>query len=391
MYPRGAGDDRLDDAVLLGAGEHEDARGGREQRELLDQLDAGNPRKSQVHQHDVGAQVDDDLDGVVCVRRFADDLEPAARERLGEGGADQSLVVDEGDGSRCFALHGRILPDPSARSWASPVRPDPSRGFVRTPVRGSPGPLLAPAERSPTVTAVTPRPALTDHAAQPVGPRGHPARSPGAPDRAPPVAGDRRLDRADADRRRRRRAGSRRAGIQSLAVPGQPAYEAGQRTLRGVRRRRAAAERRRLPLDARRRHHAADRATRRWRAWRRRIRARSRARTSPPAASTYVSRDRHTAFEEVYPPGRAGVDERAAPSRDAGGGGARSAGRDHRRRDRSRPARRGEQPRRSERRLERPASRASIGGLGALVILLFVFGTLPAVLDAARRRASPRS
>src|SRR5262245_642101 len=92
----------------------------------------------------------------------------------------------------------------------------------------------------------------------------------------------------------------------------------------------------------------------------------------------YVSKDRHTTFQEIYPPGKAKFDSKSAakeirtaaaaglpagitvnvtghdPLEEAsshGGGGSSSV-----------------------------LLEAVIGGLGALVILLFVFGTLPAVL-----------
>jgi RND superfamily putative drug exporter len=95
-------------------------------------------------------------------------------------------------------------------------------------------------------------------------------------------------------------------------------------------------------------------------------------------SSVYVSRDRHTTFQEVYPAGRAGVDKKsgAVAMRAAAASGlpvgitVNVTGRDA---------------------LDEANSHAKngnssvlleglIGGLGALVILLFVFGTLPAVL-----------
>jgi RND superfamily putative drug exporter len=95
-------------------------------------------------------------------------------------------------------------------------------------------------------------------------------------------------------------------------------------------------------------------------------------------SSVYVSRDRHTTFQEVYPAGRAGVDRKsgAVAMRAAAATGLPAGitvnvtGRDA---------------------LDEANSHAKnggssvlleglIGGLGALVILLFVFGTLPAVL-----------
>jgi putative drug exporter of the RND superfamily len=163
---------------------------------------------------------------------------------------------------------------------------------------------------------------------------------------------------------------------QSLAVPGKPAYEASQRTLKA------------LGVGVRAPNvvvfHTSGDSTKD-----RAIEpAMQRAAATMPGARTssyfstgslvYVSRDRHTTFEEVYPPGPGGLDKKSgaeqmraaaatglpagttvnvtghdpleeASTHDSGGG--------------------------SSVLLE-----AMIGGLGALVILLFVFGTLPAVL-----------
>ena len=69
---------------------------------------------------------------------------------------------------------------------------------------------------------------------------------------------------------------------QSLAVPGKPAYEASQRTLKALRRRRPRTERRRLPHE-RRRDEEQRRSSRRCSAPRPPCRARARARTSRPA------------------------------------------------------------------------------------------------------------
>src|SRR5262249_32935473 len=92
----------------------------------------------------------------------------------------------------------------------------------------------------------------------------------------------------------------------------------------------------------------------------------------------YVSRDRHTTFQEIYPPGpirfdvRSGAEElRAAAARGLPAGITVNVT--------------GHDP------LDEASARgsggnsnvlveAAIGGLGALVVLLFVFGTLPAVL-----------
>ena len=92
---------------------------------------------------------------------------------------------------------------------------------------------------------------------------------------------------------------------------------------------------------------------------------------------TYVSADRHTTFQEVYLPGRGGCRPHERRRRDASGGGRRPSNGCHGRRDRPHRARRG---------IKRTGGGSSvllealIGGLGALVILLFVFGTLPAVV-----------
>jgi RND superfamily putative drug exporter len=163
---------------------------------------------------------------------------------------------------------------------------------------------------------------------------------------------------------------------QSFSIPGKPAYEASQRTLKtfgvGVR-----------PPNVVVFHTAGDAtksdAIRQ---------AMKRAAATTPAALTssyfsthdemYVSRDRHTTFLEVYPPGTATFDTtsgakelRAAAARGLPAGITVNVT--------------GHDP------LEEASTHGSggsssvlleglIGGLGALVILLFVFGTLPAVL-----------
>jgi putative drug exporter of the RND superfamily len=163
---------------------------------------------------------------------------------------------------------------------------------------------------------------------------------------------------------------------QSFSIPGKSAYEANQRTLKafgsGVR-----------PPDVVVFHTSGD-ATKSAAI----KQAMQRAAATMPGARTssyfstgsliYVSRDRHTTFEEVYPPGLAKFDTKSGAARmraaaatglppgitvnvtghdpleeasTHGGGGGPSV-----------------------------LLEAVIGGLGALVILLFVFGTLPAVL-----------
>src|SRR5437764_82612 len=164
--------------------------------------------------------------------------------------------------------------------------------------------------------------------------------------------------------------------FQSLAVPGKPAYTASQRTLEafgvGVRAPNVVV------------FHTRGDATRNTAI----AHAMQRAAATMPGARTssfystrnlmYVSRDRHTTFQVVYPPGRAGLDilsgaqtmRIAAQTGLPAGISVNVTGHDP---------------------LEEASTHGSsggssvlleamIGGLGALVILLFVFGTLPAVL-----------
>jgi len=163
---------------------------------------------------------------------------------------------------------------------------------------------------------------------------------------------------------------------QSFSIPGKSAYEANQRTLKafgsGVR-----------PPDVVVFHTSGD-ATKSDAI----KQAMERAAATMPGARTssyfstgsmiYVSRDRHTTFEEVYPPGLAKFDTKSGAARMRA---AAAAGL---------PAGitvnvTGHDP------LEEASTHgggggpsvlleAVVGGLGALVILLFVFGTLPAVL-----------
>jgi RND superfamily putative drug exporter len=163
---------------------------------------------------------------------------------------------------------------------------------------------------------------------------------------------------------------------QSFSIPGKPAYEASQRTLKafgvGVRPPNVVVFR----TDADATKSAAIRAAMR------------RAAATMPASLTssyfsthnlmYVSRDRHTTFMEVYPRGTpsfntksgAGAMRAAAAAGLPAGISVQVTGHDP---------------------LEEASTHgtngsssvfleALIGGLGALVILLFVFGTLPAVL-----------
>jgi len=164
---------------------------------------------------------------------------------------------------------------------------------------------------------------------------------------------------------------------QSLAVPGKPAYDASQRTLK------AFGTGDRTPSVVV--FHTSGDATRSKsieQAVQRVAAALPGARTSSyfsTGSPMYVSRDRHTTFAEVYPPGTAGLDilsgaetmRAAAASGLAAGITVDVTGRDAL----------------GEASLKEGAGGGSgvlleavIGGIGALVILLFVFGTLPAVM-----------
>ncbi|MGZ4297561.1 MAG: MMPL family transporter [Solirubrobacteraceae bacterium] len=163
---------------------------------------------------------------------------------------------------------------------------------------------------------------------------------------------------------------------QSLSVPGQPAYEASQRTLKA------------LGVGARPPSvvvfHTRGDATRSDAV----KQAMQRAAATMPGArmssyfSTgslmYVSRDRHTTFAEVYPPGAARLDalsgaqrmRAAAASGLAAGITVNVTGRD--------PL--DEASKQGSGGGSSVLLEAMIGGIGALVVLLFVFGTLPAML-----------
>jgi RND superfamily putative drug exporter len=163
---------------------------------------------------------------------------------------------------------------------------------------------------------------------------------------------------------------------QSLSVPGKPAYEASQRTLKslGVGDRTPSTVVFHTTGDATK-NPAIERAMRR-------------AAAATPGAYTssyfstgspmYVSRDRHTTFAQVYPPGKAGLDKlsgaeklRAAAQNGLPAGiTVNVTGR----------AAIGEASTEGASGGSGVLLEAVIGGLGALVILLFVFGTLPAVL-----------
>jgi putative drug exporter of the RND superfamily len=163
---------------------------------------------------------------------------------------------------------------------------------------------------------------------------------------------------------------------QSLAIPGKPAYEAGERTLKafgtGVR-----------PPNVVVFHTNGDATkSKAIEQGMRRVTATTRgARTSSyfsTGSLAYVSRDRHTAFQEVYPPGPSRLDVKSgAETMRATAAIGLPAG--------TTVEVTGHDP------LEEASQdgtqagsgvllEALIGGIGALVILLFVFGTLPAVL-----------
>ncbi len=63
------------------------------------------PGEPQIHQHDVWAHIDDDLDRVLSVGGLADELEAAAGERLRDRAADELLIVDQHDRNGPLELH----------------------------------------------------------------------------------------------------------------------------------------------------------------------------------------------------------------------------------------------------------------------------------------------
>jgi RND superfamily putative drug exporter len=164
---------------------------------------------------------------------------------------------------------------------------------------------------------------------------------------------------------------------QTLAVPGQPAYEAGQRTFKafgaGVRSPNSVVfHSARVDVGT----SAPVRA-----AMARVVKAHPGALTSSYFSTgnpMYLSRDRHTTFLQVYLPGRAGLDVKSGAEkiRDAAATGLPAGisvevtGRDAL----------GEASAEGTSAGSSILLEALIGGLGALLILLFVFGTLPAVL-----------
>jgi RND superfamily putative drug exporter len=163
---------------------------------------------------------------------------------------------------------------------------------------------------------------------------------------------------------------------QSTAIPGKPAYETGQRTLKvfgaGVRTPNVVVFHSRSDVTK----SAAVRA------------AIGRVDKSSPGALTssyfstnslaYVSSDRHTTFAEVYLPGRAGVDKKSGAVKMraiAANGLPVGVTVDVTGRDALDEANNNASTGKSS-----ALPETVIGGLGALIILLFVFGTLPAVL-----------
>src|SRR5690349_14386803 len=163
---------------------------------------------------------------------------------------------------------------------------------------------------------------------------------------------------------------------QSSAVPGQPAYEAGQRTLHafgaGVRAPDVVVFH--TAGDATR-SHAIEQAMQRAAATMPGARTSSYFSTKDPM---YVSRDRHTTFQVVYPAGAARLDLPSGAERmraAARAGLPASVSVDVTGRDALDEATKHGSAGGSSVLLE-----AVIGAVGALVVLLFVFGTLPAVL-----------
>ena len=161
--------------------------------------------------------------------------------------------------------------------------------------------------------------------------------------------------------------------LESFSIPGYSAYEANQRTLQHVRQRRAVAARRVIT--------APSRDVTKVRASRRRSQAaaqqprRARQLLLHTHNAVYVSTDRPHGVRRDLPGRQTGLRAvtTSKPTR-AALEAARACGTSVP--DRPRSALRGV---RAAARPGRASSEALIGGLGALVILLFVFGTLPAV------------
>jgi RND superfamily putative drug exporter len=163
---------------------------------------------------------------------------------------------------------------------------------------------------------------------------------------------------------------------QSLSIPGKPAYEASQRTLEAF-----GAGARPPSIVVFHTRGDATRSAAVEQAMKRAAAAVPGARTSSyfsTGSRMYVSRDRHTAFMNVYPPGPARVDATSGAER------IRAAAAEHlpsgitvnvTGRDAL-----GEASAHGSSGGGSVLPEALIGGLGALAVLLFVFGTLPAVL-----------
>ncbi len=90
----GAGDDCFHDLVLFGAGEHEHAGGGGEQRDLLDRVQASSCAYAEVDQHDVRPQVGDQLNRVLIAAGVGQHLDPRFAQRVADPGASQPILVD---------------------------------------------------------------------------------------------------------------------------------------------------------------------------------------------------------------------------------------------------------------------------------------------------------
>ncbi|WP_028059819.1 MMPL family transporter [Candidatus Solirubrobacter pratensis] len=164
--------------------------------------------------------------------------------------------------------------------------------------------------------------------------------------------------------------------IQSFSIPGHSAYEANQRTLEqfGTGMRPPVVVVFRATGDATRSSAIRDAMTRA-------AKANPGARTSSfftTGSLAYVSKDRHTAFMEIHPPGEAVFDlpsgaeatRRAAADGLPAGTSVHVTGRD--------PL--AEASKHGDTGGTSVLLESVIGAVGALVILLFVFGTLPAVL-----------
>ena len=162
--------------------------------------------------------------------------------------------------------------------------------------------------------------------------------------------------------------------LTQFSIPGYPAYETNQQTLKVFGTGEQAPLDRGLPQLGRRDEGARHRAAR---SRRRSARIVARARVVLlDRGLSYVSKDRHTTYATIYPSGIPDFTRIRTSRRRARRSRGDSAGR-HGQPDRPRPA-----AARVLGRRQGPSilTEALIGGLGALVILFFVFGTLPAVL-----------